>query len=94
MAEGGGATLGRDTTALRCDTMQQQATTRRRERAGGARMLAEIRPPRPSTRPGQACDTARPGLRHGQARPATWRGVHARCAQAGQCVHTVHLTLF
>ena len=56
----------------RRDTVGGSAAIRRRERTGVRCDTAT-----------QACDTARPGLRHG-----------AVCAQAGQGVHLVHPTSF
>ena len=92
------AEAGRPWVAIRRHCAAIQRSSRPRHNRGsalGARACArQYGRAKPATRPGQACDTARPGLRHGQARPATRRSVHARCAQAGQCVHTVHLTLF
>ena len=87
-----GATLGHDTMALRYDTTQQRATTRRRscdmarsDTPGGAATRRAARPAtqlaRLATRPGSATILPRRGPRHDAQR--------ALCVRPGRSAHAV-----
>ena len=90
-----GATLGCDTTALRCDTAQQRSMIRRREahdtRGGAAtrRAWSSLRHGRPGLRHCHDKDDHKP--RHGRTQATIRLGCTRRL---GQGVRTVHPNQF
>ena len=76
---------GHDTTDYARDTVGEAETRRTatQEEGGGA-----------TTRPGVHCNSTGSALRHGRARPTTWRSVHEGWAKGGCTVHLTQCTVF